>query len=85
MNRKELIHVLATTIGNTKVDTDRNIAALIDFITNTLKQGDNVALVGFGTFEVRKRADHAGRIHKHRGGDQDQGIQGARIQGGDGS
>ena len=38
-----------------------NIAALIEIVTATLKKGDNVALVGFGTFEVRKRAARTGR------------------------
>jgi len=61
MNRKELIDALASKTGSTKVDAERNIAALIDVITNALKKGDNVALVGFGTFEVRKRAARAGR------------------------
>ena len=61
MNRKELIDALATKTGSTKVDAERNIAAMIDIITSTLKKGDNVALVGFGTFEVRKRAARDGR------------------------
>jgi len=52
---------LATKTGSTKVDADHNIAALLEIITATLKKGDNVALVGFGTFEVRKRAARAGR------------------------
>ena len=60
MNRKELIDALATKTGS-KADADRNIAALIEVITATLKKGDNVALVGFGTFEVRKRAARSGR------------------------
>jgi DNA-binding protein HU-beta len=61
MNRKELIDALSTKVGGTKADADRNIAALIDIITATLKKGDNVALVGFGSFEVRKRAARTGR------------------------
>ena len=61
MNRKELIDVLATKTGSTKADADRNIAALIDIITATLKKGDNISLVGFGSFEVRKRAARTGR------------------------
>ena len=61
MNRKELIDALATKTGGTKADADRSIGALIDIITATLKKGDNVALVGFGTFEVRKRAARIGR------------------------
>jgi len=61
MNRKELIDALAAKTDNSKADADRNIAALIEIITATLKKGDNVALVGFGTFEVRKRAARTGR------------------------
>jgi DNA-binding protein HU-beta len=61
MNRKDLIDALATKTGSTKADADRNVGALIDIITDTLKKGDSVALVGFGTFEVRKRAARAGR------------------------
>ncbi len=61
MNRQELIEALATKTGRTKADADRSIAALIEIVTTTLKKGDNVALVGFGTFEVRKRAARNGR------------------------
>lgn len=61
MNRKELIDALAIKTGSSKADADRSIAALIDIITANLKKGDNVALVGFGTFEVRKRAARNGR------------------------
>jgi len=61
MNRKELIDVLATKTGSTKADAGRNIAALIDIITATLKKGDNISLVEFGSFEMRKRAARIGR------------------------
>lgn len=61
MNRKELIDALANKTGGSKAGAARNIAALIEVITATLKKGDNVALVGFGTFEVRKRAARSGR------------------------
>ena len=61
MNRKELVEALATKTGSTKADAERNVAALIDIVTGTLKKGGNVALVGFGTFEVRKRAARSGR------------------------
>src|SRR4030065_2636635 len=61
MNRKELIDVLATKTGSTKADADRNIAAIIEIITSTLKKGENISLVGFGSFEVRKRAARTGR------------------------
>jgi len=61
MNRQELIEALAANTGSTKADADRNISGLIEIITSTLKKGDKVALVGFGTFEVRKRAARNGR------------------------
>ena len=64
MNRKELIDALSDKTDSSKADADRNIAALIEIITSTLKKGDNVALVGFGSFEVRKRAARMGRNPK---------------------
>lgn len=61
MNRKDLIDALAKKTGSTKADAERNIAAVIDIITATLKKGDSLTLVGFGTFEVRKRNARSGR------------------------
>lgn len=61
MNRKELIDALASKTGSTKADADKNIAALIEIISETLGKGENLALVGFGTFEVRERAARTGR------------------------
>lgn len=64
MNRKELIDALATKTGSTKIDAERNIAALIEVITDTLTNGDSISLVGFGSFEVRARAARTGRNPK---------------------
>jgi DNA-binding protein HU-beta len=61
MNRKELVDALATKTGSTKADADKNIAALLEIISETLGKGENLALVGFGTFEVRERAARTGR------------------------
>jgi DNA-binding protein HU-beta len=61
MNRKELIDALATKTGSTKADADKNIAALLEIISETLGKGESLALVGFGTFEVRERAARTGR------------------------
>lgn len=61
MNRQELITALADKTGSSKADADRSIAALIEVVTAALKKGENVQLVGFGTFEVRKRAARNGR------------------------
>ena len=64
MNRKELIDALAAHTQSTKADAERNVAGLLDIISNTLKKGDSLTLVGFGTFEVRKRAARTGRNPK---------------------
>ncbi len=64
MNRKELVDALSAKTDSTKADAERNIAALIEIITNTLKKGDSISLVGFGSFEVRKRAARTGRNPK---------------------
>lgn len=61
MNRNELIDALAKKTGSSQADAARFITAFIDIVTTALKKGDRVALVGFGTFEVRKRAARAGR------------------------
>ena len=64
MNRKELVDALAAHTQSTKADAERNVAGLLDIISNTLKKGDSLTLVGFGTFEVRKRAARTGRNPK---------------------
>jgi DNA-binding protein HU-beta len=64
MNRKELVDALSAKTESTKADAERNIAALIEIITATLKKGDSLSLVGFGSFEVRKRAARVGRNPK---------------------
>lgn len=61
MNRKQLIDALATKTGSTKTDAEKFIAAFIDVVTETLAAGDDISLVGFGTFEVRERAARTGR------------------------
>ena len=64
MNRKELVDALAAKTGATKADSDRAISALLEIISDTLKKGDSLSLVGFGSFEVRKRAARTGRNPK---------------------
>ena len=64
MNRKELVEALAAKTESTKADAERAVAGLIDIISDTLKKGDSITLVGFGTFEVRKRAARTGRNPK---------------------
>lgn len=64
MNRKELVDELATRTGCSKADAERALGALLEIISDTLKKGDSLSLVGFGTFEVRKRAARTGRNPK---------------------
>ncbi len=61
MNRSKLIAAIAEKTNSTNVKVDKTIATLVDIIATTLTEGDNVTLVGFDTFEVRKRAARAGR------------------------
>lgn len=61
MNKAELINAVAASADVSKKDTEAVITAMLDTITETLKQGDKVQLVGFGSFEVKKRAARMGR------------------------
>ncbi len=64
MNKGELVNAVAETAELSKTDATAAIDALIDVVTKALKQGDTVTLVGFGTFQVRKRAARQGRNPK---------------------
>ncbi len=61
MNKTELIAAVAEKTGLSKKDADAAIGATVDAIAEALKAGDKVALVGFGTFEVRERAERMGK------------------------
>lgn len=61
MNKAELINAVAASAEVSKKDTEAVITAMLDTITEALKQGDKVQLVGFGSFEVKKRAARIGR------------------------
>ena len=60
MNKTELVASVAEKAGISKKDADKAVAAVIDSITAALKKDDKVALIGFGTFEIRKRAARNG-------------------------
>jgi DNA-binding protein HU-beta len=60
MTKTELINAVAEKSGLTKKDSEAATSAIIDVITETLAKGENVALVGFGTFEVKTRAARQG-------------------------
>ncbi len=61
MNKAELTDAVASSSDLTKADAARAIDATINAISGALASGDNVALVGFGTFSVRYRAARQGR------------------------
>ena len=64
MNRTELISAMSEKSELTKVDTEKALKAFMDTVTDELKNGGKVQLVGFGTFEVGERAERQGRNPK---------------------
>ena len=64
MNKTDLVDAVATDAELTKADAARAVDAVINSVTKALKNGDAVTLVGFGTFQVRKRAARTGRNPK---------------------
>ncbi len=61
MNKTELVDAVADAANLSKADAGRAVDAVVDSITDALKAGDTVTLVGFGTFLVRARAARTGR------------------------
>jgi DNA-binding protein HU-beta len=61
MNKSELIDAIADKSQLTKADAGRALDSFIEAVTEALKNGDSVALVGFGTFAVKQRAERKGR------------------------
>ncbi len=61
MNKSELIAAMAAKTGETKKSAEATLNAFTEVVTETLVKGDKIQLVGFGSFEVRKRAARKGR------------------------
>ena len=61
MNKTELITAVAEKAEISKKDSEKALKAFIDVVTEQLKAGEKVQLVGFGTFEVSERAAREGR------------------------
>jgi DNA-binding protein HU-beta len=61
MNKGELVDAIASEAKITKADSQRALEAFLSVTAKTLKKGDKVTLVGFGTFSVAKRAARTGR------------------------
>lgn len=64
MNKAELINAVSAAAEVSKKDAELVITATFDAITEALKEGEKVQLVGFGSFEVKKRAARVGRNPK---------------------
>ena len=61
MNKQELVSVLAQKTGKTQVEAKSFLEAFTETITETLKSGDKITLVGFGTFDVQDVPARTGR------------------------
>ncbi len=67
MNKAELIDAMAEKAGLTKKQSKEALEGFITSVSDALKQGDRVALVGFGSFAVSKRAERKGRNPRTKG------------------
>ncbi len=61
MNKAELVAAMAENAGLSKKDSEKALAAFVSVVTDELKKGEKVQLVGFGTFEVAQRPERTGR------------------------
>ena len=61
MNKTELVAAMAEQAGISKKDAEKALVAFTSVVTDELKKGGKVQLVGFGTFEVSERAEREGR------------------------
>jgi DNA-binding protein HU-beta len=61
VNKSELIDAVAAAADLSKAAAGRALDAMVDSVTEALKEGDQVVLVGFGTFSVKERAARTGR------------------------
>ncbi len=61
MNKKELVAAVAQSADLTKKQAEAAVAAFTDVVTSALAEGDKVQIVGFGSFEVRKREARKGK------------------------
>ena len=61
MNKSELVNAMASGAGVTKADASRVLESFMETVTETLKQGDQVVLPGFGSFATAHRSEREGR------------------------
>jgi DNA-binding protein HU-beta len=61
MNKAQLIDAIAEKAGLTKADSKKALEAFVATVGETLKSGDKVSLIGFGSFAVAERGERSGR------------------------
>ena len=61
MNKSELVDAIAADSGLTKADAQRAVNSFVNVVGEALKNDDRVALIGFGSFSISKRAERKGR------------------------
>ncbi len=64
MNKSELVKAISEKSGSTIRNTEKFLDSFVETITESMKKGDDVTLVGFGTFSVAERAERIGRNFK---------------------
>ena len=64
MNKTELVNVVTDATGIAKKDVDAVVNATIEAITEAIKEGDKVSIIGFGNFEVKATSEREGRNPK---------------------
>lgn len=64
MNKSELIAAISEKADIKKVDAEKFLAAFIETVSEELKEGNKIQLVGFGTFETSERAARVGKTHR---------------------
>lgn len=84
MNKAELIHAVAEKAALSKKDSEAAVNATLEAISAALSEGEEVRLVGFGTFEVKKREARMGRNPQDQGAYSHSRLQDPLLQGGQG-
>jgi len=64
VNKKELIDIVSSKSGMTKIETESLVTITLETIVEAVAKGDRVTLVGFGSFEARERKSRYGRNPK---------------------
>jgi DNA-binding protein HU-beta len=66
MNKAELVDAIAANANLSKADAKKALDAFVEVLTETLKEGERISLVGFGSFSVSDRKERIGRNPKTR-------------------